>query len=129
MDVDPDAMRAHGVTLDMVFKAVKMSNLDVGARTIEINKAEYVIRGIGFLKSLEDIENTVVKTGDNVPILVKHVATVKLGPALRKVLDKEGAKLLAVLPWFVMEITLWKLLKRSRKKLIMKSNPHFHQKL
>ena len=93
VDVDPDAMRAHGVTLDMVFKAVKMSNLDVGARTIEINKAEYVIRGIGFLKSLEDIENTVVKTGDNVPILVKHVATVKLGPALRRgVLDKEGAE-------------------------------------
>lgn len=93
VDVDPDAMRAHGVTLDMVFKAVKMSNLDVGARTIEINKAEYVIRGIGFLKSLEDIENTVVKTGDNVPILVKHVATVKLGPALRRgILDKEGAE-------------------------------------
>lgn len=93
VDVDPDAMRAHGVTLDMVFKAVKMSNLDVGARTIEINKAEYVIRGIGFLKSLEDLENTVVKTGDNVPILVKHVATVKLGPALRRgVLDKEGAE-------------------------------------
>ena len=93
IDVDPDAMRAHGVTLNMVFKAVKMSNLDVGARTIEINKAEYVIRGIGFLKSLKDIEDTVVKTGDNVPILVKHVATVKLGPALRRgVLDKEGAE-------------------------------------
>ena len=93
IDVDPDAMRAHGVSLEMVFNAVKMSNLDVGARTIEINKAEYVIRGIGFLKSLEDIENTVVKTGDNVPILVKHVATVKLGPALRRgVLDKEGAE-------------------------------------
>ena len=93
IDVDPDAMRAHGVTLDMVYKAVKMSNLDVGARTIEINKAEYVIRGIGFLKSLNDIENTVVKTGDNVPILVKHVATVKTGPALRRgILDKEGAE-------------------------------------
>ena len=93
IDVDPDAMRAHGVSLEMVYKAVKMSNLDVGARSIEINKAEYIIRGIGFLKSLSDIENTVIKTGDNVPILVKHVATVKLGPALRRgVLDKEGAE-------------------------------------
>ena len=93
IDVDPDAMRAHGVTLEMIYKAVKMSNLDVGARTIEINKAEYVIRGIGFLKSLEDIESTVVKTVDNIPILVKHVANVKLGPALRRgVLDKGGAE-------------------------------------
>ena len=93
IDVDPDAMRAHGVSLDMIFKAVKMSNLDVGARTIEINKAEYVIRGIGFIKSLEDIENTFVKNSENVPILIKHVAKVKLGPALRRgVLDKEGAE-------------------------------------
>ena len=93
IDVDPDAMRAHEVSLEMVYKAVKMSNLDVGARTIEINKAEYVIRGIGFLKSLSDIEETVVKTGDNVPIQVKHVASVKLGPALRRgILDKEGSE-------------------------------------
>ena len=93
IDVDPDAMRAHKISLDMVFKSIKMSNIDVGARTIEINKVEYVIRGIGFIKSLRDIEKTVVKTTDNVPILVKDVASVSLGPALRRgVLDKEGAE-------------------------------------
>ena len=50
IDVDPDAMRAHNVKLDDVFMAVRMSNVDVGARTIEVNKVEYVIRGLGFIK-------------------------------------------------------------------------------
>jgi Cu(I)/Ag(I) efflux system membrane protein CusA/SilA len=52
IDVDPDAMRAHGVTLEEVFRAVRMSNVDVGARTIEVNRVEYVIRGLGFIKSV-----------------------------------------------------------------------------
>ncbi len=93
VDVDPDAMRAYNVTLDQVFMAVKMSNLDVGARTIEINKAEYVIRGLGFIKDIQDIENTVVTVNDNVPIYVKNIARVGKGPALRRgALDKEGAE-------------------------------------
>lgn len=93
VDVDPDAMRAHGVTLDQVIMAVKMSNLDVGARTIEINKVEYVIRGLGFVKSVADLEEAVIKVTDNVPLYVKNVATVSLGPALRRgALDKGGAE-------------------------------------
>ena len=50
VDVDPDAMRAYGVTLAEVFNAVRKSNIDVGARTIEVNRVEYVIRGLGFIK-------------------------------------------------------------------------------
>lgn len=93
IDVDPDAMRAAGVTLEEVFQAVRMSNLDVGARTIEINRVEYVIRGLGFIENLDDIENTVVKVNDNVPIYVRNVATVGLGPGLRRgALDKGGAE-------------------------------------
>jgi len=93
IDVDPDAMRAHKVTLDEVFMAVKMSNVDVGARTIEVNKVEYIIRGIGFIKKLKDIEYAVVTVRNNVPIYVKDVAVVTLGPALRRgALDKEGAE-------------------------------------
>jgi Cu(I)/Ag(I) efflux system membrane protein CusA/SilA len=93
VDVDPDAMRAHNVTLDQVFMAVKMSNLDVGARTIEINKVEYVIRGIGFIKDIEDIENSVVKVNDHTPIYIKNIGKVLLGPALRRgALDKEGSE-------------------------------------
>ena len=93
IDVDPDAMRAYGVKLDEVFGAVRMSNIDVGARTIEVNKVEYVIRGLGFIRDLADIEKTVIKSADNVPISVKDVATVTIGPALRRgALDKEGAE-------------------------------------
>lgn len=93
IDVDPDAMRAFKVTLGDVFNAVRMSNVDVGARTIEINSAEYVIRGLGFLESLEDIEDTVLKVNDNVPVTIRDVAHVSMGPALRRgALDKAGAE-------------------------------------
>ncbi|NOZ22259.1 MAG: efflux RND transporter permease subunit [Planctomycetes bacterium] len=93
VDVDPDAMRAHRVTLEDVFNAVRMSNIDVGARTIEINRAEYVIRGLGFIRRVSDLENTVVKMRDNVPLFIKDVAHVSLGPALRRgALDKGGAE-------------------------------------
>jgi len=93
IDADPDAMRAYGVTLSDVFKAVSDSNVDVGARTIEVNRAEYVVRGLGFLEGLEDIEETVVAVSDNIPITIRQIATVSLGPALRRgALDKGGAE-------------------------------------
>ena len=93
VDVDPDAMRAYGVSLLDVFAAVQASNTDVGARSIEINRVEYLIRGIGFLKQVSDIEDTVIKTIDNVPVYVKNIGRVQLGPALRRgALDKAGAE-------------------------------------
>ena len=93
VDVDPDLMRHFGVTLEQVVNAVRMSNLDVGARTIEINRTEHVIRAVGFVKDVEDIENAVVLARSNAPVLVKHVAVVALGPATRRgALDKEGSE-------------------------------------
>jgi Cu(I)/Ag(I) efflux system membrane protein CusA/SilA len=93
IDVDPDAMRAHGVTLHDVYNAVRKSNIDVGARTIEINRVEYVIRALGFVRTVADLENTVVKSNDNVPVYLKNVAHVSTGPALRRgALDKGGAE-------------------------------------
>ena len=93
VDVDPDALRAYGITLHDVFMAVKGSNLDVGARTIEVNNAEYVIRGIGFIKTVEDLQTSVIKSRDGTPIFIKDVAHVSLGPALRRgVLNKEGSE-------------------------------------
>ncbi len=93
VDVDPDAMRAYGVTLKDVFMAVKMSNIDVGAKTIEVNKVEYIIRGLGFVQKVQDIEKAVVKVKDNVPILIKNIGHVSLGPALRRgALDKGGVE-------------------------------------
>jgi len=94
IDVDPDAMRAYNVSLRDIMTAVKKANIDVGAKTIEFNKVEYVVRGIGFIKSLQDLENVVVKVNQNIPIYVKNVASqVHLGPALRRgALGKEGAE-------------------------------------
>lgn len=93
VDINPDAMRAHGVTLPEVFNAVRMANLDVGAGTIEVNRAEYTIRGLGFIHSVDDLQNSVVKVNNNVPLYIKNVATVSLGPEMRRgALDKEGAE-------------------------------------
>lgn len=93
IDVDPNAMRAADVMLEQVYDAVKKSNMDVGARTIEINRVEYMIRGLGFVKSVDDIRNAVIKVNNNVPIRIRDVAKVTLGPALRSgILDKEGTE-------------------------------------
>jgi Cu(I)/Ag(I) efflux system membrane protein CusA/SilA len=93
VDVDPDALRTFDIPLHAVFDAVRASNIDVGARTIEINAAEYVIRGLGFIKSLDDLRQTVITSRDNVPITLDQVATVGFGPALRRgALDKAGAE-------------------------------------
>ena len=93
IDVDPDAMRSYGISIAQVFESVRMANRDVGARTIEINRVEYVIRGIGFVKDLDDLEDAVIVARDNVPIYVRNVARVHKGPALRRgALDKGGAE-------------------------------------
>jgi len=92
VDIDPNAMKAQGVTIGQIINAVKKSNLDVGARTIEFNKAEYLIRALGYVKSLEDLEKSVVTVKNNVPIRIKDVARVNFGPASRRGgLDKGGA--------------------------------------
>ena len=93
IDVDPDAMRAFGVTLEQIFKAVRNANLDVGARTIEISRMEYVIRGRGFITSLDDLRKTAVGARGDIPITLDEVAEISFGPALRRgVLDKAGAE-------------------------------------
>ncbi|MCJ7729119.1 MAG: efflux RND transporter permease subunit [Sedimentisphaerales bacterium] len=93
VDVDPDAMRAFGVGLKEVFEAVRQSNIDVGAQTIELNRVEYLIRGIGFIKTTKDIEDAVIKVKENVPVQVKHVAKVAWGPQVRLgALDKAGGE-------------------------------------
>jgi Cu(I)/Ag(I) efflux system membrane protein CusA/SilA len=93
VDVDPNAMRAHRVTLTEVVDAVRMANLDVGAGTIEVNRVEHTVRGLGFIRSVEDIEDALVKVNQNVPLYVKDVARVVLGPETRRgALDKEGAE-------------------------------------
>jgi Cu(I)/Ag(I) efflux system membrane protein CusA/SilA len=92
IDVNPDALKAYNVGIDQVMMAVKNSNRDIGAKTLEINKVEYLVRGLGYIESVEDIENSVVIEKDNKPILIKDLGVVHLGPAERRgILDKGGA--------------------------------------
>ncbi|MGF1465436.1 MAG: efflux RND transporter permease subunit [Sandaracinaceae bacterium] len=92
VDVDPDALRGHGVSLAEVAAAVRESNLDVGARTLEINRVEYVVRGVGLLEGLDDLRQVVVAEREGAPIRLGEVAHVHRGPALRRGgLDDAGA--------------------------------------
>ncbi|WP_036876489.1 efflux RND transporter permease subunit [Xylanibacter oryzae] len=91
VDINPDAMRSYGINLMQVMQAVKNSNIDVGAGTLEINKVEYLIRGLGYIKNLHDLENAAITSRDGVPIRIKDIAKVNFGPGNRRGgLDKEG---------------------------------------
>ncbi|MFT7680231.1 MAG: Cu(I)/Ag(I) efflux system membrane protein CusA/SilA, partial [Planctomycetota bacterium] len=93
VDVDPARLFAHGVTLSQVFAAVRSSNLDVGARTMEVNRAEYVVRGLGRLEDIEDLEAVGLRSQDGVALTLRQVADVHLGPALRRgALERDGAE-------------------------------------
>lgn len=95
VDVDPAALKAHGVSLMDVMQAVRNSNIDVGANTIEVNRVDYFVRGLGYVEELADLDKAVVKVTDNVPIRVKDVAKVNIGPQPRNmsgILDKSGAE-------------------------------------
>ncbi|MCL6502032.1 MAG: efflux RND transporter permease subunit [Pirellulales bacterium] len=91
IDVHPDKLRAHRVTLEEVTEAVRRSNIDVGAKVVENSGYEFFIRGVGFLKSVEDVEHIVIRQERGTPLYVKNVATVQLGPDFRRgLLDKGG---------------------------------------
>ena len=91
VDVDPNLLLAYNVPLSMVYNAIRDSNVDVGAKVVEEGGMEFLIRGLGFIKSIEDIEDIVVKAHDGVPVYVKNLGTVAEGPDFRRgALDKAG---------------------------------------
>lgn len=94
IDLNPEAMRHYHVTLEQVIHAVQQSNLDIGARTTEINQVQYLVRGVGFIKNIHDLEQVVVRLADkHTPILLSDVASITFGPAERQgALDISGAE-------------------------------------
>jgi copper/silver efflux system protein len=85
--VDPRKLQAYGIPLDRVSDAVRASNRDVGGRTIEMSETEYMVRGRGYLRNLQDIANVVLKSdpaGSGTPVLLKDVARIELGPDERR---------------------------------------------
>jgi Putative silver efflux pump len=93
VDLNPEALKAFNVTVMDVMNAVKKSNLDIGAETIELNNVEYIIRGLGYVRNLEDLESSVIADRNNIPVRIKDVANVSFGPATRRGgLDKAGSE-------------------------------------
>ena len=93
IDVNPSAMKSHNINLLQIVKALKSTNKEVGAKTLEINNVEYFVRGLGYVKNIEDIEETVIRVSENTPIKIKDVAKVYMGPADRRgILDKSGVE-------------------------------------
>jgi copper/silver efflux system protein len=84
IDVDPNALLAHGIPLSEVVARVKSSNGDVGGKTFEVATTEYFVRGRGYFKSIADIENVVLRVESGTPIYVKNIGKVHLGGALRR---------------------------------------------
>lgn len=92
VDVNPNDLRAYNLTVAEVVNAVQRSNNEVGGKILEVSDAEYFVRGQGYIKSKDDVENTVIKTSSNgIPILIKNVASVSFGGDIRRgALDKNG---------------------------------------
>ena len=92
VDVSPNKLMAYDISLLHVINAIKLSNIDVGAKVFEEGGLEYVVRGLGFIKNIEDIENIVVGVyAGGIPTTIKDIATVTLGAEFRRgALDKEG---------------------------------------
>jgi Cu(I)/Ag(I) efflux system membrane protein CusA/SilA len=91
VDLDPNALVAYNIPLSDVVNAIKMSNADVGGKIFEVASTEYYIRGRGYIKKIEDIENIVLKVENGTPVYLKNVANVHLGGDLRRgVVDLDG---------------------------------------
>src|SRR5512145_1119622 len=93
VDINPEALKAFNVTIMDVMNAVQKSNLDIGAETVELNSVEYIIRGLGYIKDLHDLELSVIAVRNNVPVRIMDVGQVSYGPATRRGgLDKSGSE-------------------------------------
>ena len=84
VDLDPNKLLAYGIPLNEVVNKIRMSNGDVGGKIFEVASTEYYVRGRGYIKSIEDIENVPLKSQNGTPVYVKNLGTVHLGPDLRR---------------------------------------------
>lgn len=90
IDVRPEDLRSYGITLGELYAAVGKSNMPAGGGVIQKNNAEYIVRGVGWIKDKHDIETTVIKEVKGIPIYVRSVATVQLGTQFRRSVYEKG---------------------------------------
>src|SRR5437870_5086453 len=84
IDLDPNKLVAYGIPLKEIVERIRMSNADVGGKIFEVGSTEYYVRGRGYIKKIEDIENIPLKTVQGTPVYVKNVGIVHLGPDIRR---------------------------------------------
>ncbi len=85
VEVDPNALLRYNIPLGKVTMAIKMSNKDVGGRLVEMAETEYMVRGLGYIQSIDDLNSIPVSVDDNgTPIRLRDVANVQIGPELRR---------------------------------------------
>src|SRR5579871_5727825 len=84
VDLDPNKLLAYGIPIDEIVDKIRRSNGDVGGKVFEVAATEYYVRGRGYIKSIEDIENIPLKSEKGTPVLIKNVGKVHLGPDLRR---------------------------------------------
>src|SRR5215831_9824808 len=84
VDVDPNKLLAYGIPLNEVVNKIRMSNGDVGGKIFEVASTEYYVRGRGYIKSIQDIENVPLLSRSGTPVYVKNIGTVHLGPDIRR---------------------------------------------
>ena len=91
INIDPNKLTYYNLSLMDVLKAVKSNNNDVGGRKFEMTDMAYIIRGLGYLKNIEDVENIPVATNNTVPVRIRDIATVQMGGDLRLgIFDENG---------------------------------------
>ncbi len=91
VDVDPAKLRVYDLPLSTLYSAIASSNMSVGGKVVVANSSEYVVRGVGWLRDIKDLEDVVVTSRGGVPILLKNLASIQLGPEFRRsALEKDG---------------------------------------
>ncbi|MCW5968669.1 MAG: efflux RND transporter permease subunit [Blastocatellales bacterium] len=120
VNLDPNSLAAYGIPIDRVTEAIRQGNNDVGGRLVEFSGREYMVRGRGYIRSVEDVEKIVVATNENgTPVLVSHLGRVVLGPDLRRgvaELDGQGETVGAIVIMRSGENAM-KVIERVRAKL------------
>ncbi|MEO0143262.1 MAG: efflux RND transporter permease subunit, partial [candidate division WOR-3 bacterium] len=118
IDVDPNKLATYGIKFSDVFNAVKSSNIDVGAKVIERGGMEYIIRGVGFIHSIEDLKNIGIKSENGTPILLKDIARIQIGPEFRRgALDKGGKEVVGGVVIVRFKENPLKVIKRIKEKI------------
>src|SRR6266536_2608158 len=110
VDLDPNKLLAYGIPISEVVNKIRMSNGDVGGKIFEVGSTEFYVRGRGYIKKIEDIENVPLKTQKGTPVYVKNVGTVHLGPDIRRgisELNGEGEVVGGIVVTLVCLVFLW----------------------